>query len=70
MTLLTFSNIYAEEFLLHNVAVNPTWQLVKTEMKKATWGGDLVFEDPGGELRGDPNFHLQEGGTNPSRHYE
>ena len=72
MTLLTSSNLYAEEFSLNDIAVNPTWQLVGTETTKVSWGGNLVFEDPGGrKLRGgNKNFHLQAGGgTNPSRHY-
>ena len=64
MTLLTLSNLYAEDFSLHKVAVNRTWQLVGTEMTEASWGGNSVFEDPGGEKieGGNPNFHLQAGG--------
>ena len=70
MTLLTISNLYAEDFSLHDIAVNRTWQLVGTKMTKAAWGGDLVFEDPGGrKLRGNQNFHLEAEGTNLSRHY-
>ena len=30
----------------------------------------LVLEDPGGrKFKGNSNFHLEAGGTNPSRHY-
>ena len=66
MTLLTFSNLYAEEFSLNDIAVNPTWQLVGTEMKEVSWEGNLVFEDPGGEnWGGNQNFHLQAGGNQP-----
>ena len=46
MTLLALA--YADDFSLHDIVVNLTWQLVGTEMTKASWGGDLVFEDPGG----------------------
>ena len=49
MTQPTFSTLYAEDFSLHNIVVNRTWQLVGTEMTEVSWGGNLVFEDPGGE---------------------
>ena len=69
MTLLTLCNLY-ELLTSRDIAVNRTWQLVGTEMTKASWGVDLVFEDPGGGIEGaNPNFHLQAGGTNPARHY-
>ena len=49
MTLLTLSNFYAEDFLLHNIAVNRIWQLAGTEMTEASWGGELSFWRPSGE---------------------
>ena len=47
MTLLTLTNLYAEDFSSHNIVGNGPWQLVGTEMTKASWGGDLVFEEGG-----------------------
>ena len=72
MTLLTLSNLYAEDFLLHNIAVNRTWRLVGTKMTEASREGNLVFEDPGGrKLRGGIKiFTYRQGGTNPTRHYD
>ena len=71
MTLLTFSNLYAEEFSLNDIAVNLTCQLVGTEMIESIEGGNLVFEDPGvRKLRGGIQiFTYRQGGTNRSRHY-
>ena len=67
MTLLIFSNFYAEEFSLNDIAVNLALQLVGSEMKKVSWGGNLIFEEPGGEIEGGIQIltHRQ-GGTNPS----
>ena len=48
MTLLTLSNLYAEDFLLHNIEVNLTWLLVGTEMTKSLLRGELSFWRPGG----------------------
>ena len=58
MILVTFSFFYVEGFSLHNMAVNRPWQLVGTELTKASLGGNLVFEDPGGgrKLRGEFKF--------------
>ena len=57
MTLVTLSNLNAEDFSFHNIAINRTWQLVGTEMTEASWGKNLVFEDPGGrKLRGESKF--------------
>ena len=40
-------------------------------MTKASWGGNSVFEDPGGrKLGGEIKiFTYRQGGTNTSRHY-
>ena len=56
-----------EDFSLQKEAFNQPWQLLGTEMTKATWGGNPVLEDPWGrKSRGDPNFHLQaEGDATP-----
>ena len=67
MTLLTLSNVYAEDFSLHNIVVNQTWRLVETEMTEASWGGNLVFEDPGEEkIEGGTKFSpTGKGGNQP-----
>ena len=58
MTLLTLiSKLNEDDFSLHNIAVNWTWQLIGVEMSKASWGGNLVFEDTG-ECLG--NFQISE----------
>ena len=62
MTPITFSNLYAEEFSLHNIAISPTWQLLGIEMRKASWGGLSFWRPRGGEnWGGNPSFHPQAG---------
>ena len=64
--MLTFRNLYAEEFSLDKIAINLSWQLVGTEMKKASWGGNLVFEDPvERKLRGESKFSPTDRGNKP-----
>ena len=46
MTLVTLSNLNAEDFSFHNIAINRTWQLVGTEMTEASWGKELSFWRP------------------------
>ena len=70
MTLLTFSNLYAEEFSLHNIAVIRLDNYLGPKWWKPPEGELRFWRSRGRKLRGrNPNFHLQAGGTNPSRHY-
>ena len=41
-----------KDFSSHEIAIDWPWQLVWTEMTKASWGGNLVFEEPGEKIEG------------------
>ena len=67
MTLLTLSSLYAEEFWLDDIAVNPTWQLVGVEMTKASWGEGTQFSKTHGEkIEGESKFSPPGRGGEPT----